>query len=349
MFFLGFLVNTSILFSQDLHFSQFNETPSLVNPALTGSAYVLRAAIIYKDQWNSVTVPYRTFGASVDMKLKASSWDKVDPYRSKSFKKSFSRLAAGLSFFSDKAGDGNMGTNQVSFSLASFIKTGYYSSISVGLQASMVQKSVDPSKFVFSNQYNGTLYDPNTASNEYFGTKNFIYPDFAAGASWNYGKEESVFGANDQIKGNAGVAVFHVNRPKQDFLVGSNEKLYSKIIVHANYLIGIPQSNIGVSPGFLFQFQGPQKDMIEGLMVKYYLKANSKYTGYIRKSSIGLGVYYRNKDAIILSTLLEIGQYAVGFSYDLNASGLTAASALRGGPEITIRFNSADPFLFQKR
>ena len=44
-------------FSQDLHFSQYTENPSLVNPALTGSQYVMRASVIYKDQWRSVTVP----------------------------------------------------------------------------------------------------------------------------------------------------------------------------------------------------------------------------------------------------------------------------------------------------
>ena len=179
-----FVIGTSA-FSQDLHFSQYTENPSLVNPALTGSQYVMRASVIYKDQWRSVTVPYKTYGVSYDMKFKASSWDKVDQFKTRTFKKSFNRLSGGLAFYSDKAGDGNMGTNQANLSFATFIKTGESSSISLGLQGGVVQKTVDYSKFIFSNQYNGTTgYDQTIANGEQFGTQSFVYPDFAAGGRY---------------------------------------------------------------------------------------------------------------------------------------------------------------------
>lgn len=335
--------------SQDLHFSEYNENPALLNPALVGSGSVMRASVIYKDQWRSVTVPYKTYGVSYDMKFKASSWDKVDPFKTRTFKKSFNKFAGGLAFYSDKAGDGNMGTNQVYLSLATFVKTGSNSSLSLGLQGGVVQKTVDYTKFIFSNQYNGTTYDPNIPSGEQYGSQSFIYPDFSAGVLWNYGKEESAIGANDILKANVGFSVYHVNKPKQKFLIGTTEKLFSKYIVHGNFLIGIPHSNVGLAPSYLVQVQGPTKEIMGGMMIKYYLKDDSKYTGYIHKSSIGLGVYYRYKDAVIVSALLEMGQYAVGFGYDINTSSLSKVTTLRGGPEIMLRFNSANPFLFQKR
>ena len=113
--------------------------------------------------------------------------------------------------------------------------------------------------------------------------------------------------------------------------------------------MGIPHSNVGLAPSIICQVQGPQKEIIGGLMIKYYLKDDSKYTGYIKRSSVGLGVNYRYKDAIIVSALIEMGKYAIGFSYDINTSRLTKVSTLRGGPEIMLRFNSANPYLFQKR
>lgn len=57
------------MYSQDFHFSQFNETPDLVNPALTGVSNIMRASIIYRDQWRSVTVPYTTYGVSVESRF----------------------------------------------------------------------------------------------------------------------------------------------------------------------------------------------------------------------------------------------------------------------------------------
>ncbi|CAN5332937.1 hypothetical protein BH10BAC1_BH10BAC1_07230 [soil metagenome] len=344
-----FVLGTSAM-SQDLHFSEYNENPSLVNPALTGSQYVMRASVIYKDQWRSVTVPYKTYGVSYDMKFKASSWDKVDPFKTRTFKKSFNKLSGGLAFYSDKAGDGNMGTNQANLSFATFIKTGEYHALSVGLQAGVVQKTVDYSKFIFSNQYNGsTGYDQTIANGEQFGTQSFVYPDFAGGVLWTYAREERSIGENNQIRGDFGFGMFHINKPKQKFLVGTQEKLFSKYVIHGKLLMGIPHSNVGIVPSILIQVQGPTKEIVGGMMVKYYLKDDSKYTGYIKRSSIGLGVYYRYKDAIVAEALLEMGQYAVGFSYDVNISALTKVSTLRGGPEIMLRYNSANPFLFQKR
>lgn len=345
-----FSIAVSYVSAQDIHFTQYDENPSLVNPALVGSRYVMRASVCYKDQWGSVTVPYRTYGVSYEMKFKASAWEKTDPYRTKTYKKAFSRLAGGLSFYGDKAGDGNMGTNMVNLSLATFIKTSDISTLSVGLQGGVIQKSVNFEKFIFSNQYNGTNgYDPNISNQETEGTRSFLSADFAGGLLWHISHEESAIGENNQLDGDIGAAVFHVNKPKQKFLTSTTDQLYSKIVVHSRWTIGIPHSNIGIAPSIMAQFQGPQKELIGGLMIKYYLKTDSKYTGYIRRSSVGLGVSYRGADALAVNVLLEMGQYAVGLSYDINTSGLKKVSTMRGGPEITFRFNSANRFLFQKR
>ena len=46
---------------QDLHMSQFFETPLLRNPALAGIfTGDIRLQAVYRDQWNSVTTGYRT-------------------------------------------------------------------------------------------------------------------------------------------------------------------------------------------------------------------------------------------------------------------------------------------------
>ena len=49
-----FIWTRGILRSQDFHFSQYNENPALVNPALTGATSALRASLVYKDQDKAV-------------------------------------------------------------------------------------------------------------------------------------------------------------------------------------------------------------------------------------------------------------------------------------------------------
>jgi type IX secretion system PorP/SprF family membrane protein len=305
--------------------------------------------VIYKDQWRSVTVPYKTYGASFEMKFKASNWAKTDPFKTKTYKKAYNRMSGGLSFFSDHAGDGNMGTTQANLSLATFIPVSKFSSLSLGLQASVVQKTIDFTKLVFPNQYNGGgTYDPNINNGENYASQNFIYPDFAGGLNWSYGYNEKSIGANNEKRANVGVAMYHFNQPKQKFLAETNARLDAKYIVHADVLFGIKHTNVALLPSFIGEIQGKSLEMIGGLMVKYYFNENSKYTGIIKKSGVGLGVSYRNNDAVILSAVLEYENYAVGVSYDLNTSNLARATKGRGGPEIFIRFVTPSPFLYQK-
>src|ERR1039457_1159201 len=82
-------------YAQDIHFTQFDMTPLVINPAFTGMFDGrVRAGAIYRNQWASVTVPYVTYGAYVDMPL--------------IIERNGSYLASGLQLYKDQAGDGNL-------------------------------------------------------------------------------------------------------------------------------------------------------------------------------------------------------------------------------------------------
>src|SRR5678810_953488 len=62
--------------SQDLHLSQFFETPLLRNPALAGIfTGDVRLQMVYRDQWNSVTSGYRTGSLSGEYKVPVGKGD----------------------------------------------------------------------------------------------------------------------------------------------------------------------------------------------------------------------------------------------------------------------------------
>ena len=85
------------------------------------------------------------------------------------------------------------------------------------------------------------------------------------------------------------------------------------------------------------------------MQFKYYIKDDSKYTGYLKRSTIGIGAHYRTGDAIIASVSIEFGRFAIGYSYDINISKLKKVSTGRGGSEITLRMNTPAAFLYQRR
>src|SRR6186713_140997 len=62
--------------SQDLHLSQFFETPLLRNPSLAGIfTGDVRVQAVYRDQWNSITNAYKTGSLNAEYKMPVGKGD----------------------------------------------------------------------------------------------------------------------------------------------------------------------------------------------------------------------------------------------------------------------------------
>jgi type IX secretion system PorP/SprF family membrane protein len=339
-----------MLKAQDMHFSQFNEHPSLMNPALAGAGRNYRASLANKTQWKKVSTPYKSFGVSLDGKILSGSWKRADDLPKKHREQNIGRLGAGLSIYRDKAGDGDMGLTQSNLSLATFLPTGHWSFISVGLQASLALRRMDATSLVFPNQYNGTGYDADMNSGENIPFDRYRYFDFAAGALWSYGYVEKKFLSSSERRARFGAAAYHITQPNLRVIGRTSEKLFMKLVVHGDMLFSLRNSYLALAPSFLFQMQGPSKEILVGGMLKYYTSTNTHFTGMKKSTCLNYGLYYRSQDAIMLQFLLEYEeQYAIGLSYDLNISPLHKASRYRGGLEFTLRITPQEEFLYQKR
>jgi type IX secretion system PorP/SprF family membrane protein len=335
--------------AQDLHFSQFNENPSLINPALTG-ANGLRASINNKKQWKRVAAPFRTFGASFEMRngsIKKKKEEADFGSKTKDTPKSF--FAGGLSIYRDRAADGLMGLTQTNLSLAGFVPTGEKSYFSLGIQASYAIRKIETSSLLFPNQYVDGGYTSNISSGEEFGSQSFGYIDMAGGALWTFREEDRGLTHHSEKIIHVGAAVYHLTRPTQKYMLKDNVQLSMRYVVHADYLVSIPETRTAIMPSLLFQMQGSAMEIIAGGMFKYYMKNDTKYTGYVKRNAICGGVHYRSFDAVIISGLLEWQeQFALGLSYDLNVSKLSSASRFRGGVELTLRYTPPNSYLYQK-
>jgi type IX secretion system PorP/SprF family membrane protein len=343
------IILSGVLQAQDLHFSQYNENPSLLNPALTGASSIIRASLNYRDQWRSVTTPYKTLGASAEMRSAPRARKKAGKYGvSKSG--SIGRFAGGVSVYRDRAGDGKMGITMGNLSLATFVPVGKRSTISAGLQTSLVQRRLDHAAFVFPNQFNGTGYDVSMESGESLSDVRYTHADYAAGLLWFYGQDEKTFITHREIKARLGVSAYHIMEPQKAFMERSLSMVLRKYVAHGDLLYSLGAGRTALAPSFMMQLQGNYMELTGGMMLRYYMNSDTKYTGYQKRTTLGFGGYYRNGDALILSFLMEWEeQYALGLSYDVNTSKLAAASGRRGGLELTLRYSAANSFLYQHR
>lgn len=355
LLFLGLFIAFSQLpvencFSQDIHFSQFTQAPLQTNPAQAGTTAWIRGVIIFRNQWNSV-VPYNTFGVSFDQKIK-KRWKQVSPKtRTLLFKAMTEKgLGWGVAVYNDKAGDGHMGTLQANFSGAYQLQVSKTGMLSAGLQAGLVQRSINYSGLTWENQYAPTMtggFDPGASPVENFTNNKKLYPDVGCGLFYAYRKNERYMRGNDQRDLVMGVSVSHLNKPAYSFF-GGDERLAPRILFHTSGIVGIKNTNFSLVPGIMLAKQKPNTEFLFGTLIRYMLKEDSKYTGYVKGAAFSLGAYLRNKDAVVVAAGIESGPYSLVASYDINISKFKAATNGRGAFEITFRFLNPSPFLFTK-
>ncbi len=301
----SFSVTSCLLYSQDIHFSQFYNSPLNLNPGLIGAFKgEFRLVANQRTQWSSVTTPYSTYAISVDAKRIFNT-----------------PIGAGLSVYQDKAGDGDFSTLQIALGGTYTIRLkDTTQSIIIGAQPAFTQRSVNYNNFQFDNQYNGNNYDPNLGSGESFSNNGGTYFNLHGGLAWNYEIDtRKQLGAN--------VAMHNIIRPQQSFF-NEDIPLHQRFTVNANGLFKISEKIDGL-PNILWQKQHNYQEIIFGGQGKYHLN-NGNY------KALYAGVWYRNSDAMYFNVGMDYADFHFGVSYDLNLSSLKVASNRRGGFEFSL-------------
>jgi type IX secretion system PorP/SprF family membrane protein len=322
--FLKYLVTVVIIFliknncnGQDIHFSQFTETPILRNPALAGIfSGDLRIQAVYRNQWNSVTTPYQTSSINAEYKLPVGQGDDF--------------LTLGGAILYDKAGTIALTATHVlpvlNFHKSLSAEKNRY--LSAGFAAGIVQRSLDWSKMTTNNQYNGTNFDPTLSAGESFLNNNYLYFDGSAGLSFN-----TQIGENPDNNIFLGAAYHHFNKSASvSFFNSPDVQLIPKLVFSAGVRMSVNDFAYVTFNGD-YSKQGTSSEMIGGML--YSLKLDDPTDPHYVISG---GGFLRWKDAFIPIIKIEVSPLAFAVSYDVNVSTLKAASQSRGGFELSISY-----------
>ncbi len=320
---LSIVISGFTLSAQDYHYSMFTMSPLTLNPALTGNfTGDLRIVNNYRMQWSTVGKPFTTYSFGGDMPLARRDKKKSSP----------DFFAVGLNVNVDKAGTTLLKNNSYngSFSYNKSLDGVGATYFSMGAQLGVCQRSITLADASWGRQWNGLAYDGSLSNGEVIGLgDSYSFMDFAVGVAVT-----SV--GNDRFKMNGGIAAFHLNRPRIDFL-GKEDKMYMKYGFHwkAEVALGA-NSNAWLIPQAQVVLQGPARLINLGAGVKYRLTERSRYTGYQNEKSFTIGGMYRMGDAMSGFLRLDISGVGFAFNYDLNVSKLTAASDGRGAFEFML-------------
>ena len=311
--------------AQDVHFSQYSETPSSINPALIGVKYETRATLNYKNQWSSIGNKYETMAFSFEQTIKH-----------KKLKNNY--LAVAVNIFKDVAGDAQLKSLNPNLGISFLQKINKNMMLSSGIQSGFFYKTIDVSSLHWGEQWNGYSYDSNLPSGEKTPRSSVTSFDIGGGLNLNYVQSEGFISSKDAARFDLGFSLFHFGLTNNAF-ISNSEKLNTKFCTYFNGEFSIPNSRNAIMPSFLYMRQGPNSEFITGALFKFILGDPSTYTANKKPFSISVGGYYRFKDAIVPSVLFQLDKYAFGVSYDINISALTPATNRLGGIELMLKYN----------
>lgn len=294
--------------AQDFHLSQYESSPMLVNPAMTGMFKGdYRAVLHYRSQWSSIiSNPYTSTALSFDMHK--------------------NEIGYGAYLLHSSAGSGK-------YNSTNFVLSGAYDyklsgkphhHFSGGLQLGGIYKSINFNSLTFEDQYDpangGTFSNP---TGESAGASSVFLPEINAGIMYYYTN------TNKRINPFLGYSTQHVTQPNESFL-NSTSKLPMRHNIH-----GGVKAHINQKFQFLVHALFMKQENINELMYSwtgyYYNSKNDMFYTY--------GVTRRtNNDAVIAHLGLKYNKLQYRLSYDLNTSKLQSISNGRGGFEFSIIF-----------
>ncbi len=308
-----FGINSSVK-AQDLHYSQFYNSPMNVNPALTGVFNGDHRFVgSLRDQWRFVPVPWFTFSGAYDQKLHIGVTEK-------------SFWSAGANFNYDSQGDSRI-------NLATLNLTGSYNRIinpnnviTGGLLLGYSTRGFSVTDLTWDKQWDGNTFDVTTGSGENFDATRVSFLETAAGINYRWQK-------TNRTKLDVGLGVFHLIEPSVSYYAGDTEKLPRRYNVMALGNIQLLDA-VDLQMHGLYQRQEEYSELVIGALGKFFV--NQKRG---KETQIHLGFGYRTSGSLIPTFAIDYRGVYVSFSYDADVTNFNdLADSNRGGPEFHVRY-----------
>lgn len=299
--------------AQDFTFSQFYEKPLLRNPALAGVFKGdLRVSGAYRSQWGSVTVPFKTTAVSIENKLPFGNGNDF--------------VTAGLQLSSDIAGDIRLRRTQVlpAINYHKSLSSERDSYLSLAFMGGIAGNQFDPTQMKMADQWRGGAFNPANGTIQRIDRTGFNYWDASTGITFSSSFSED---ARFYIGG----ALYHFNKPRIAYNDNNEVHLPERWMLNGGFNMPVGERDKIVAFAD-YMLQGGNRQFLAGFM---YGTKLVEYLEDDEPTSIYFGAFVRWGDAVMPMVKLDMKNFALGLSYDVNISKLQVASNWRGGFELT--------------
>ncbi len=318
--------------AQDFHYSQLDQSLTLINPATTSTfSGFERITLQHRNQWLGAGTQFMT-----SMGMAEFSIGKIARQKS-----AYSGI--GVYFVNDVGGDSKFSIKSGGVTASGVLPIAKNHTISAGIHAAFTNRSADFSRVSFMNQWNGSEFDNSIDPGESNGISSFSHLDAGVGIAYGFNKENENTLSSNEMSFQGGVSVQHLNKPKLRYNSLVDDRLFMKFCFHANARYGLSsESNLEVSAA---QFiQGKHLETMVGLFYRLKTKNASRVTSILSNQYFVFGTYFRTVGTVIPTIYFDLGAFSLGLSYDYEFGQLS--SMYKQSVEVSLKFNSGKKSIF---
>ncbi len=311
-----FLLIAGSLSSQDIHYSQFYNSPLNVNPAKTGIFNGdKRLNLSYRSQWRSVPVPWTTFSGSFDRKF-------YPRYGKQHF------WSAGVLFNYDAQGD------VANINLTNFNVTGSWTKIlnennlfTVGGILGFATRGFDPNSLTFDNQWTGETFDTSVDPQDIvLATERTSFIENGLGLNYRWQK-------TSRTKLDLGIGGYHLIRPGVAFGENDDVKLSRRISLTGVGSFELSRK-LDIQLNGLYQFQQDSNELILSALGKIYINQQRG-----KELALHLGIGWRSGKSLFPIVALQHRQLYVSLNYDVDLTDFAEIHNQRRPSSFEMHFN----------
>ncbi len=310
------VVTTVKISAQDFSFSQFYEQPLLRNPALSGLFNGdIRVSMAYRDQWSSITVPFRTTSLSIEHKIPLKNEHDV--------------LTIGTQMSMDGAGDIRLKRTQIlpSLNFHKSLSGDKDTYLSLAFMGGPVSSQFDITQLKLGDQYTGGSFNPSNPTMQPIANNNYSYWDLSTGLAFS-----TVL--NSQARFYIAAGLSHFTSPTIRSMTFTKENvLAAKLSLNMGLHGKVGERSHLIAFADYYSQAGMQQllgGVLYGISAERFEDEEAPVFYF--------GSFLRYGDAVIPVVKMEFNQMSIGISYDVNVSKLRTASNWRGGLELTASY-----------
>lgn len=298
---------------QDIHFSQFYNSPLNLNPANTGIFNGdERFMASYKDQARSIPVPWTTFSGQYDRKFYLGNSDD-------------SFVSGGVLFNYDKQGLSRLNLTNINF-LGSYTKIlNERNLVTAGIGLGFATRGLSLTNLSWDRQWDGDAFDASLPSGENEDMERVNFFENSFGLNYRYQ-------LTSRTNLDVGLGFYHLIEPKVAFFSADDIRLPRRTNLSFRGTYQINQM-FDIQGHALGQFQGDYKEYLFGLLTKIYIQEQRG-----KEFNLHVGLGYRTSGALIPTIAVEFNRYYASFSYDAESIIHDDRNVRTGGPELHFRY-----------